>query len=511
MRERAYLTTTLPYVNAAPHIGFALEIVQADAIARYWRLLGKDVFFNTGTDEHGVKIYRKALEEGKDPQEYVDEYAEKFRLLADTLNASYTNFIRTTDPAHKKAAQELWRRCDANGDIYKGRYEVKYCVGCELEKTESELENGRCSTHPNLEIESIEEENYFFKFSKYQEPLLALYERQADFVLPESRKNEIANFVKSGLRDFSISRLKEKMPWGVPVPDDDTQVMYVWFDALTNYISTLGWPASAEASAGRPSSASAEASADKKATEGKPSDFEGWWGTREAPNAIQLAGKDNLRQQSAMWQAMLLSANLPPSKQILIHGFITSGGEKMSKSRGNVIDPFGVVEKYGTDALRYWLLREMNTFDDGDFTWERFDESYAANLQNGLGNLVSRVLTMASNYGVEAKAPSEEEIISSEGGLFAGVRAAMEKFELGTAMDAIWGEIGELDRVIQETEPFKLIKTDEAKAKEIVGELVSRVFAVAVVLAPFLPGTAGNIKEAVRARVTPPPLFPKKS
>ena len=245
MSKPFYITTTLPYVNADPHIGFAFELVSADIIARYKKLQGHEVFFNTGTDEHGVKVYRKAMEEGKEPQSYVDEYAEKYRALITALGiSSDIHFIRTTDQVHKKAAQELWRRCAAAGDIYKKKYKIKYCVGCELEKTESELQNSRCPVHPNLELEIRDEENYFFRLSKYQERLLTLYGEQGDFVVPAFRLNEIRALIKEkGLEDFSISRLKSKMPWGVPVPDDETQVMYVWFDALVSYISTLGWPA----------------------------------------------------------------------------------------------------------------------------------------------------------------------------------------------------------------------------------------------------------------------------
>ena len=301
--KKFYITTTLPYVNAEPHLGFAMEIVQADIIARYHRFLGEDIIFNTGTDEHGIKIYRAALAEKKDPQNYVDEYAAKFDALKEALNLSYTNFLRTSSPQHKKAAQEFWKRCLTNGDIYKKSYKIKYCVGCEMEKTESELENEKCPIHPNLEIEIIEEENYFFKFSKYQQQLSDLYAKNPEFVLPDYRLKEITEFVSSGLQDFSISRLKEKLPWGVEVPNDPDHVFYVWFDALVCYISTLGWP-------------------DDEKT------FNEFW------PVVQMAGKDNLRQQAAMWQAMLMSAGLSNSKQIIIHGFITNTGQKMSKSMG---------------------------------------------------------------------------------------------------------------------------------------------------------------------------------
>ena len=476
-----YITTTLPYVNAAPHIGFALEIVHADVLARFARLLGKEVVFNTGTDEHGMKIYEKALAEKKTPQEYVDEYAAKFDRLNLALNLTYTNFIRTTDKHHVKAAQAFWKKCDENGDIYKKTYKVKYCVGCELEKTDSELVDGKCPIHPNLILQEIEEENYFFRFSKYEKPLLALYEQHPDFVVPDFRFNEIKNFVAHGLADFSISRLKEKMPWGIPVPGDDAQVMYVWFDALINYISTLGWP-------------------------DKETDFVHFWGSVGAPNAIQVAGKDNLRQQSAMWQAMLLSAGLPPSKQIIIHGFITSGGAKMSKSAGNVVDPFEIVEKYGTDALRYWLTREMNTFEDGDFTWEKFVENHNSGLANGIGNLTSRIMKMASTNGVEVF--REMDLATHEE--FKSFRKHLAAYEIKKAADEIWKIVALLDKKIQETEPFRLMKTDPEKAKEIIKELVRELWRIAFMLQPLLPETSEKLLAILRNPKEPlAPLFPR--
>lgn len=469
--KRAYLTTTLPYVNADPHIGFALEIVHADIVARYLRTLGTEVFFNFGTDEHGVKIFRKAAEEGKDPQAYVDVYAASFARLKDALDLSYTNFIRTTDPQHMAAAQEFWRRCDRNGFIYKKNYSIRYCVGCELEKTDSELEDGKCPIHPNLEIERIEEENYFFKFSAFQDKLLSLYRERPDFVVPETRFHEIVSFVEGGLEDFSISRLAAKMPWGVPVPGDGAHVMYVWFDALVNYVSAIGWP-----------------DADS---------FEKWW------PVVQFAGKDNLRQQAAMWQAMLMAAGLPPSKQIVIHGFVTSGGRKMSKSLGNVVDPFAIVGEFGTDALRYFLAREMQPFEDGDFTRERFLEAYNANLANGLGNLASRVMKMATAY-LSAPVPLPAYSYPS------AYAAAMDDYRLNEAADLVWQKIAALDTRIQETEPFKLIKTDEAAACRIVGELVVGLGEVAHLAAPIMPNTSAAITRAVRSHALPGTLFPRK-
>ncbi len=475
-KNTIYLTTTLPYVNADPHIGFALEVVQADIFARHHSLLGKDVFFNTGTDEHGLKIYRKAQESGKDTQEYVNEYAEKFKNLGPLLGlSSGIHFIRTTDSLHKKATQEFWERCNKNGDIYKKPYKIKYCVGCELEKTDSELVDGKCSIHQHMEIESIEEENYFFRFSKYQKPLLKLYEERPDFVLPDSRFNEIKTFVSDGLEDFSISRLKEKMPWGVPVPNDENHVMYVWFDALINYISTIGWPHDMDL-------------------------FNKWW------PVLQFAGKDQVRQQTAMWQAMLLSAGLEPSKKIVIHGFITSEGRKMSKSLGNVINPVALVDEYGTDALRYYLARHVHPFEDSDFTMGRFKDAYNANLANGLGNTVARVMKMAE---LHLKTP----ILLKEGDEKPDDRVFiknMESFEIQKAMDVVWKRIGDIDRFIQEEEPFKKIKSEPEKAKEDIGKAVRDLLSVAVYLEPFMPETASKIKDAVRENKMPPTLFRRK-
>lgn len=408
-----YLTTTLPYVNANPHIGFALEIVAADAVCRFQRLLGKEVVFNTGTDEHGQKIYQKALEAGLDPQSYCDQYAAKFANLKTLLNLSYTHFIRTTDAHHITAAQEFWRRCDQNGDIYKKLYQVKYCVGCELEKTESELVDGRCPLHPNRDLELIEEENYFFRFSKYQQALLDLYQSQPDFVLPVGKLKEITSFVQQGLQDFSISRLKAKMPWGIDVPGDPDHVMYVWFDALVNYISTLGWPDGLE--------------------------FEKFW------PGIQVAGKDNLRQQAAMWQAMLLSAGVANSRQILINGFISVNGQKMSKSLGNVISPTELVERYGLDATRFLLLNLHPFAEDMDVSWEKFDTTYTADLANSLGNTCSRIAKLCERNGFKPAAPKLS--------MGSSVSDHLANFQLGDAVQAIKSQLTDLDKYLSETTP----------------------------------------------------------
>ncbi len=470
-----YITTTLPYLNADPHIGFASEAIQADIIARYKRLKGFDVFFNTGTDEHGLKIYEKAMENNLSSQDYADLYVIKFKALKETLNLSYTNFIRTTDPDHIEAAQTFWKLCLDNGDIYKKEYDSKYCVGCELEKHDTELENGRCFIHPNLEIQIIKEENYFFRWSKYQQALLDIYEANPDFVVPAWRQNEIKVFVESGLRDFSISRLKAKMPWGIPVPGDDDHVMYVWFDALVNYISTLGWPKNKE-------------------------NFEKFW------PGVQLAGKDNLRQQSAMWQAMLLSAGLPPSKQIFIHGFITSQGQKMSKSMGNVINPLDIVTEFGTDALRYFIAHQLPPYEDGDFTLARFKECFNTQLANGIGNLTSRILKMAVSYEV-----SFEGIEKDETEIFDKLEEPLSKYNFFEASDIIWKKIAELDAFVQEKEPFKKIKTNPEEARTDIAYLLCELNKIAYALKPFLPETSDKIMSLLKSKSFPEvPLFARK-
>jgi len=474
MNKRFYITTTLPYVNAEPHIGFALEIIQADVIARYHQSLGDEVIFNTGTDEHGVKIYRKATEAKQEPQAYVDIYAAKFDRLKQALNLSYTNFIRTTDENHKKAAVEFWQRCLKSGDIEKRISKINYCSGCELEKTASELVNGCCPEHPNLKLEEIEEENYFFKFSRYAKPLLDFYKKNPNFVVPDFRFNEIKKFVENGLNDFSISRLKRKMPWGIAVPNDDDHVMYVWFDALINYISTIGWPHDLKT-------------------------FEKFW------PGIQVAGKDNLRQQSAMWQAMLMSAGLPNSKKIFIHGFIISGNQKMSKSLGNVINPFDLVEKYGTDAVRYYLLRHINPFEDSDFTIEKFETAFTADLSNGLGNLVSRISGLIEQNQILIKKDKSAQLDKKFGEL-------IENFQFDQALKFIWEKITALDVLIAETKPWVLAKEGKKdEVEKILNQAAAGIKEIAFLLEPFMPETAKKIQLifAEKNIKKAEPLFPR--
>lgn len=486
-KKTFYITTTLPYVNAEPHVGFATELIRADVIARVKKLQGYEVFFNTGTDEHGQKLFDAAQKEGKSTQDYVDFYASKFKGLGEVLGIlPDVHFIRTTDTHHIQAAQEFWKRCNDNGYIYKKTYQSKYCIGCELEKTDSELVDGKCPVHPGKDLEIIDEENYFFKMSAFGEKLLAFYAQNPNFVVPDFRFNEIKSFIERGLQDFSISRLKSKMSWGISVPGDEDHVMYVWFDALVNYISTLGWP-------------------------GNDSNFNKFW-VNGTP--VQYCGKDNLRQQTAMWQAMLMAAGLPNTHQVVVDGFLTGeGGIKMSKSIGNVVNPYDVVAEYGTDALRYFCVAELSSFEDSPFTMERFKESYNAKLANGIGNLTNRVMKMAETYLVEE---SERGVNGASGEKNTSVAVQIpeqsltnEYFSLYDSYDLvkvsayIWKHVEEANLIIQNEQPFKLVKTDPEKGKEIIRDLVVRLYNIARMLNPIIPTTSEKIKAAVKANKMP--------
>lgn len=453
MSQNFYITTTLPYVNAPPHIGFALEIIEADIIARYHReILHQQVVFNTGSDEHGQKIAEEAKLLKLEPQQYCDQQVKNFQNLTKILNLTNTNFIRTTDPAHQIAAQEFWRRCQANGDIYKAKYQIKYCVGCELAKTVSELVDNHCPLHPHLELEIREEENYFFRFSRYQKDLLQLYAKQKDFVKPASRLKEILAFVNAGLEDFSISRLKKNMSWGIPVPGDDEHVMYVWFDALVNYISTLDWPEKTES-------------------------FQHFW------PAVQVAGKDNLRQQAAMWQAMLLSAGLTNSRQILINGFIGVNGQKMSKSLGNVIKPEEMIERYGTDASRYLLIKLGTFAEDMDVSWQKFDTVYNAFLANGLGNLCSRLAKMASlqQLTIDYQAQLPEQFIKY-----------MNCYDLTLALNFLDEGLKEIDQYLSQEKPW--LKNNQENG-QILSHAIKNLLDINLGLSIFMPETAQTIAQ----------------
>ena len=476
-----YITTTLPYVNGKAHIGFALEIVRADVLARHKRLLlgEENVFFNTGTDEHGQKLYQEALKEGLSPQDYVDRMAENFKKILKPLNISNNVFTRTSDPKHKKSAQKFWILCDKAGFIYKKNYPVKYCVGCELEKQDSDLsDDGRCPEHPNRELEILDEENYFFNFSAFADSLLDYFKKNP--VIPDFRQKEIQNFVKKGLNDFSISRLKRKMPWGIEVPGDSEHVMYVWFDALVNYISCLGWGSQDE------------------------SLFEKFWAS-ENSFIFQIAGKDNLRQQSAIWQAMIQSVasedpRIKKSDKIFIDGHILSGGQKMSKSLGNVIDPLVLVDKYGTDALRYFLIRHISDREDSDFTYERFAEAYLADLVNGLGNLTNRILQMSSRAGVFLQKKPEVDYKIS----------ALENFAFNAEAERIWSEIKRSDQFITEKKPFLKIKDNPQEAKKDLQSLLESLYKIASWVKPIMPESSNKILEAIEKNEKPKkPIFPR--
>ncbi len=471
-----YITTTLPYVNADPHIGFAYEIIQADALARYWRSLGHPVFFNTGTDEHGQKIAQKADEKGESRQAYVDHYAGEFARLKEGLHISYDAFIRTTDEKHKQAAQAIWKKCLENinekgePDIYKKKYQGLYCVGCELFYKESELDANKCCLIHGKPVNEVEEENYFFRLSRYQQ-YLEEYLSVEGVIEPEWRRQEALTFVKNGLEDFSISREKSRLDWGIPVPDDAEQVMYVWFDALTNYISTLGWPE-------------------------ESGDFGTFW---KDGIVVQLAGKDQIRFQSIMWQAMLKSAGVKATDKVVYHGFINSGGQKMSKSLGNVISPYELVTRYGTDATRYLMLRHVHPFDDSDVTWEKLDEWYTANLVNGLGNLVARVMKMAETHLDEPVAGMLQPSLATS--------VALKQFNVQLAIDVVWAQVQLVDEEITKTEPFKLVKSDKAAAVKIISQLVNSLYSIAYYVAPFMPTTSEIILTAITENKKPENLF----
>lgn len=475
-KDSFYITTTVPYVNADPHIGFALELVQADAIARYHRLKGSDVFFSTGTDEYGQKIWEASEKEGKKVQDYVDHFASKFLELKDTLNLSYDNFIRTTSKDHVLASQEFWRLCNAKGDIYKKIYRGLYCVGCEKFITEKDLMDGKCSFHPNQTPQLVEEENYFFRLTNYKKQLLE-YLSNEKVIFPEWRRQEAITYVQEGMEDFSISRDKKRVFWGIPIPGDDTQVMYVWFGAFINYISTLGWPNSKGV-------------------------YEKFWQDGET---VQIAGKDMVKFQSVMWQGMLMSAGISLTDTVAYHGFITGeGGIKISKSLGNVVNPNDIVREYSIDALRYFLLREISSFEDSPFTMERFKEAYNANLANGLGNLASRILTLSEKY-LDKCPEIPEDFIRED------FQECFSRFEIQKAVNLIWNEIGELDRYIQETEPFKIIKVDVSKGEKIISDMVLRLYGIASMLNPIMPETSAVLQKLIKENKKPgQPLFPRK-
>jgi methionyl-tRNA synthetase len=461
-----YVTTSIAYVNAKPHIGFAMEVIQADVLARYHRLLGDDTFFMTGTDEHGMKLEQTAKEQGKTPQALVDENSAYFRDLEKLLNLSNDHFIRTTDDLHLKGAQQIWKKLVEAGDIYKGSYEGLYCVGCESFKTEKEIVDGVCPLH-NRPLEKIKEENYFFKLSKYSDEIKKRILDGQLVILPDARKHEILSVLEEGLKDVSFSRPKKVLEWGIEVPDDPGQVMYVWCDALSNYITGVGY-----------------GNDEKK--------FEKYW-----PADVHLIGKDILRFHSAIWIGMLLSAGIRLPRAIYVHGFITSEGMKMSKSLNNVVDPVGVVEKYGADPLRYFLLKEIPTMDDGDFSKERFKTVYESELADTYGNLVSRVLAMTHKY-FDGKVPEvkKEQVVSfadQQARFWKDYDAYVKDFNLKVALETVVLYATNANQYVEANKPWALAKTDQTKLAEVLYVLLEMIRQTTLALLPFIPATSQKV------------------
>jgi len=471
--NKFYITSSIAYTNAPPHIGFALEVVQADVLARYHRSLGEDVFYLTGTDEHGSKIAKAAAEAGKTSEKFTDELAEKFKKLTKELNLSNDDFIRTTDKQrHWPSVRKVWQELRKNGDLYKKKYKGYYCVGCEAFITEKDLVDGKCPNHQKAP-EIVEEENYFFRLSKYSSKIEELIRKDELKIIPESRKNEMLNFINQGLEDVSFSRSAEKLKWGIPVPGDESQKVYVWADALTNYISALGFAKDGEK-------------------------FKKYW-----PADIHCVGKDILRFHATIWPGMLLSLSLPLPKNIFVHGFITSGGQKMSKSLGNVIDPLALVDKYGADAVRYYLLREIPPTKDGDFTFQKFEERYNADLASGLGNLVARVMNLAS----QTDSPSTEggrDIKKAFSEAAEEHKEALADFKFNEALVSIWEFITFCDRYIEQKKPWE----EKENQKEIIGNLLFAINKIAELLNPFLPKTSEKILEQLKT-LKAESLFPR--
>ncbi len=461
-KKKFYVTTSIAYVNSDPHIGFALESLQSDVLARHYRKEKFDVFFQTGTDEHGSKIQKAAEESGKNPQDFVDGLSLKFRGLKEVLNLSWDNFVRTTDQKnHWPVVWEIWDRILKAGDLYKKKYNGYYCVGCEAFKTGKDIVDGKCVIHKK-QLEFIEEENWFFRLSKYTKELEYLIEKDKLKIIPETRKNEILSLIRGGLEDVSFSRSKRSLQWGVPVLNDDTQVMYVWADALTNYISGYGG-------------------------------INKW---KKHPADVHMIGKDISRFHVALWPAMLLSCKLPLPKKVFIHGFITANGEKMSKSLGNVVDPYELVKKYGTEPVRYYLLREIPSSEDGDFSYEKFEERYNGDLANGLGNFAARVSTLAS------KEEKIEGSVSSDVGekikeIKKSVKQKTENFKFSESLTDIWSLIQYGDRYVNEKKPWEKSLTAETK-KSILFDLVFILKELGLLLSSFLPQTSQMILDSLK-------------
>jgi methionyl-tRNA synthetase len=452
MTKKFYITTAIDYPNAEPHIGHAYQKIVADVLARWHKSIGEDVWFLTGTDEHGKKIQESAEKTGKTPKQFVDELAKKFKEAWNQLNIKPNRFIRTTDEDHEKFVQEVIKKCNENGDIYKGEYEGFYCVGCEAYYTEKDLVDGKCPLH-NRTIEKMKEESYFFKLSKYQKFLLDLYKKNPEFILPKERRNEIISRVKEGLKDLSISR--NSFDWGIPFPLDKKHITYVWFDALFNYISGSGknlkyWPAN-----------------------------------------LHLLGKDNSWFHCVYWPAFLKSAGYELPKTVFVHGFLKFNGQKISKSLGNAISPKTLVEKYGTDTIRYFVCRQFPfaTGDDGDFTEKSLIDRHNNELADKLGNLVSRVSTLIEKYGMKKnpkwKIPFLIPLVKKE------CENLMKNFELDKALNEIFSAIDVLNLYAQNEKPWEIHEEENKKA--ILYNLASGIKAITILLWPFIPETSEKI------------------
>ena len=474
--SKFYVTTSIPYVNAEPHIGFAMELLYADVLARRARQKGSDVIFSTGTDEHGGKIAEKAAEQGLAPKAYTDQISERFQDLTKLLNISNNRFIRTTDKSHEERAQLIWKALKK--DIYKGTYEGWYCTGDEAFFTDSEVKanNGICPAH-NRPYERIEEENYYFRLSTYADDIITNIENETYKVVPTTRRNEILSLIKSGLQDISISRPKDKISWGIPVPGDKDQVMYVWFEALMNYITVLGYPEHA--------------------------DFKEYW-----PANDHVIGKDIIRFHAATWPGMLMSLGLPLPKQLYVHSFITVDGTKMSKSLGNVLHPKQIVNKYGVDGFRYYFLRHIPAYEDGDFSWDRMEAAYNNELANELGNALQRTAVMIEKYQkgkIGALKPAEHDILDYE--------QALDDCRFDRALDDVWDQVRGLNQYIDEEKPWVLAgKGDDDHLREVLAYQVSSLLNIAMLLEPFLPETAEKIKATFKdgeVHMTETTLFPK--
>lgn len=483
MGKKLYITTAIPYVNGVPHIGHALDYTLADIWTRYQKQNGRDVRFQAGTDEHGNKIAAKAAEQGLEPQAYVDSMYGNFQELIKSLNVENTDFIRTTDGHHKGAVQYIWQQLEKAGLIYKGTYEGWYCVGCESFVTDKEAteNNGICPDHQQP-YQRLSEENYYFKASQFSDQIRDAITTNRIRIVPEFRKLEFLELIKDGVKDVSVSRPRKNLGWGISVPGDESQVMYVWIDALSNYITVLGYPDNP--------------------------DWKEYW-----PADVEVVGKDILRFHAGIWPAMLLGLQLPLPKVLLVHGFVSVGGSKMGKSLGNGVSPQEVISAYGTDAFRYYFSRHVPTQDDGDFTWEKFENAYNNELGNDLGNLVQRVAAMIQRYqaGVIGDAPQAEHDMGP-------YREAMEKFEFNRALDIVWNTVRSLNVYLENVKPWEIAKNREKDPdaadhlSEVLAHAASTLIQVADLLTPFMPSTASAIHALFDTGVVPAtitPLFPK--